>query len=260
MDSKIFRRRSLLLTRKLRRFMQIFLLLGFAGIVPAFSEEPGAVNRQGFYLGIDSSAFLCLNLGYAWNYPGVNPGGASWGGYGMLRLPLLLAAAEGSADSFEIAAGITADFPVKDSFHLSYGLELGVMRHDDTLGLAVPVLVSLDLMPVLRYETWYCGIATRITAAAATYIRHSDTVKEAFLDLSGGDGKPIEASPVDGWYGLTGLSIDGGIAYGRELGDHLEFSVNTGIALKPSPCAGLFDAMMTGQIPFYLETGCFYSP
>ncbi len=242
-----------------KRFLIVaILVLGSGGALPLFSESPDISSCHGVYIGINSDSFLGIDFGYSHTFTEKAPGGFRLSAYGTVSLPLPLAISEGTLDTFEFTAGARADAPVRGPFILSGSLELGVLHHADTLGIAVPILISANLMPALRFATWHFGLDLRTTMAAATYLRHSNMVKETFRSITDGDGKSIDSSPVDGWYSPTGFSVRGGIEFAHTPGAHLGYRISTGLAWYPSPYTGMLDAMMIGQIPFYLETGFSY--
>ena len=243
-----------------KRFLIVaVLVLGSGGALPLFSESPDTSSCHGVYMGINSDSFLGIDFAYSHTFTEKAPGGFRLSAYGTVSLPLLLAISEGTLDTFEFTAGARADAPVKGPFILSGSLEVGVLHHADTLGIAVPILISANLMPALRFATWHFGLDLRTTMAAATYLRHSNTVKETFRDITDGDGDSLDLAPTDGWYGPTGFSIRGGIEFAHTPGGRLGYRIATGLVWYPSAYTGMLDAMMIGQIPFYLEAGLYYT-
>ena len=117
---------------------------------------------------------------------------------------------------------------------------------DDVLGTFVPLGLSFSVLPALRFHRWYIGINAEASLPLLVHIRHSDYVKETFVDSG------TEGGPVDGWYSMTSVSFKTGIASSVMLGRRMEIISELGFVGYPSPLSGFFDSMMIGQIPFYL--------
>lgn len=246
-----------MITKRLYRITA--LLLGFGAALPLFSEQPDPVSAPVVYLGISSDAFLGIDLGFTHPLAAEQPPERVYlEAYGTLSLPVLLSISDGSLDTFAMGIGTTAEFRSSGRFSLFSDLELQALVHNDILGLSVPVIFSARMIPTLRFDTWYCGLNLQASAAVATYMHHGDTVDDTFRDIADGNGEPIDTAPTDGWYGPTGFAIRGGIELAGAPGGRVGYRISTGLVWYPSAYTGMLDAMMIGQIPFYLEAGCSY--
>ena len=235
------------------------LLLGLGTALPALPAAPLGPFSRAFYLGISSDAFLSLDAGFFHTLGKPKPTGIRTGVYGVVSLPLLLITSGGSFDTAAVGVGASMEFYGKGRFSLFFDLGLQTLVQNDAVGLSVPVIVSAALMPALRFDTWYCGLNAQVSAAVTTYMRHGVTVKDTFRDITDGDGDSLDSAPTDGWYGPTGFSIRGGIEFAHTPGGRLGYRIATGLVWYPSAYTEMLDAMMIGQIPFYLEAGLYYT-
>jgi len=207
-------------------------------------------------LGYTNNAFASLELGYA-----QNPGKfqkKNWQVYGRVGLPLLLMIKDHSLDSWKIELGAHTELVSLNKFSLMTDSYLFLIHHNQILGVFTPVGVNLSLMPAYPFKQGYLGIQVRWNQTVATHISHSNYVKNTFAGLSTLDNRIMNIHPENGWYGFTGSHLDFGIGGIRTLGSKCMLSAELGVVDYLSPYTGFFDALMMGQVPFYLEMRFFY--
>jgi hypothetical protein len=128
-----------------------------------------------------------------------------------------------------------------------------ISTHTDVLGTFTPLGIAVGIYPALRFDRWYLGAGARLYLPVLLRIDHSDYVDDTF---SGLPDSPDSAA--DGWYALPSIAVRTGLLGSFNLGERLLLTGEAGFAWYPSSLTGVFDAMMIGQIPFYLELGMGY--
>ena len=86
-------------------------------------------------------------------------------------------------------------------------------------------------------------------------MKHGDNVHDAFEDRYP-DGESGVAGPKDGWIAGGNTRIPFGLAFGVDLPKEVVLCGSAGLIWTRSPLGvGMFDAMMLGHWPFFVDLG-----
>lgn len=232
------------MSRKIIWIAVILCLSAFNAM--AFPVSPDTRSSQVVRMGVDSNAFLNYRIGYSYAFGGLTEFGTRILLGGNFSFPVFLAVSSGEFETFSFSFDAAAEILRLGDFSLMTDTQFFITFQDDVLGTFVPLGLSFSVMPALRFSRWYIGMNAEVNLPLLVHIRHSDYVKQTFVD-SGSEG-----GPVDGWYSMTSVSFKTGIASSVLLGRQMEIISELGCVWYPSPLSGIFDSMMIGQIPFYL--------
>lgn len=193
---------------------------------------------------------------YAYTFNSPSDSAPEISAYRTISVPVILVRKNGSFDTWRLDAGLISVILSANRFNLPGDLSMYFLSQRNILGDFSVIGAELKLTPALRFKNGYLGIPLKISLPVATHIRHSDLVSDTFDQIIGEDGNPIEAEPVDGWYATTGLSIRAGIGGSFAVEEKMTINSEFGFIWYPPRFTGIFDSMMIGQIPFYLDLGC----
>ena len=237
--------------------MKILHITIFAILLAGISKPLlSQTNDKCFSLGVTSDAFAGMELGYA-----QNPGFLKENNllvYVRFSIPLLLTYQDRSFDSWEIKTGVQSELFRKSNWGAIGGIQLFLIRHHQILGNFFPLGVNIRLTPGYHFPRGFLGFQINWNQTIATHISHSQYVKDTFTNLSIYDKILIDIHPKDGWYGATGSHFSFGLEGRWDMSRRISLYGDLGIIQFSSPYTGLFDAMMMGQVPIFLNMQLFY--
>jgi hypothetical protein len=170
-------------------------------------------------------------------------------------LPVFLWGAAGRVDAFRFGVRAAAEPYRARWFALVVDLQSRVGVQESALNTSVGWDVQLTVAPSLAFERWSLSPFAGVRQGLATYVRHGQIVKDAFADRYP-DGASGTSGPRNGWIAGGVTRVPFGLAAGVELGDRVSLHGSGGLVWSYSPLGvGMFDAMMLGQWPFFMELG-----
>jgi len=199
---------------------------------------------------INSDAFTGLEFGYL---HGSNIADNSILYYARINIPIFLSLKQKRLDTWEIKFGAEATVVDNDKFLLLSDLNVFILRHKQILGTFLPIGFNIKITPAYKMKNGYLGFQAIFNQVCATYINHSDYIKDTFNDITTSTNQLYSTEPQNGFYDLTGNSLNLGLESKFKINDSLEMYFDLGMTNYLSKYTSLFDAMMFGQIPFYLD-------
>ena len=230
--------------------LAVIVAAGICGAASAGPLSPDSVRSHAVRTGVSSDTFLSFQIGYSYTFPELERTGTRISVYGVFAFPLFLPSMGGGFDTLSFTAGTDIEIVRTGAFALFADAGIFVSTHSNVLGTFTPLGVTVGLYPALRFDRWYVGAGARLRLPVLLHIDHSAYVDETFSDLP---GSPEAAA--DGWYACPGISVKTGLLGFFTIGKRLFLTSEIGFIWYPSPLTGVFDAMMIGQIPFYLDLG-----
>jgi hypothetical protein len=119
-----------------------------------------------------------------------------------LRLPLVLLP---GFDSFGLALGPAFSFVTPSGFGFVSSLNGSMRTAADTTGTKIGLRLSSELRPGYYQRCWALALDLSMTTTLATYMHHSEAVRDLFRDRYPDSMQPLDAElgPADGFYALT---------------------------------------------------------
>jgi len=232
-------------------FMQLTVFVSSAHPMPVDDSGTRSIS-----LGYTSETFVSMELCYVQNLGIFQEKNLQI--YGRVGFPLLMIVKNHSFDSWKIELGASTELVTTNKFIIIADTYLFLLHHEQVLGNFTPVGVNLCLTPAYHFTRGTLGFQVRWNQTLTTYISHSNYVKNTFTALSTLDNSKMIIHPRNGWYGFTGSHLDFGIEGCLAMGSRYMLSIDLGLVNYLSPYTGIFDGMMMGQVPFYLEVRLFY--
>jgi hypothetical protein len=169
-------------------------------------------------------------------------------------LPVFLWGAAGRVGAFRFGVRGTAEPYRARWFALVVDLQSRVGVQESALNTSVGWDIQLTVAPSLALECWSLSPFAAVRQGLATYVRHGQIVKDAFADRypDGVNG----SGPTNGWIAGGVTRVPFGLAAGADLGGRVSLHGSGGLVWSYSPLGvGMFDAMMLGHWPFFVELG-----
>jgi len=225
---------------------------------PLEAQDPdNTVQRdQMFSVGVNSDAFAGLETGYSRN-TGISTN-HDIQLYLRLSLPLLLNIRADGLKGWEIKVGANYQLPRKGRFGLIGDMQLYMIRHRQVLGTFLPIGIKLRITPAYYFSKSYLGFQVTWNQTIATRILHSRHVNATFQNIPTSDNIRQNSSPRDGWYTGTGSQWKFGLEGEWDSGRRVLLFGEIGVIQFSSPYTDMFDAMMLGQVPFYMTMRMHY--
>ncbi len=199
---------------------------------------------------INSDAFSGMELGYQQSGRLISK---PVGYYIKFNFPLASTLMKKKLDAWEIRIGSAFPVFVQQKWELLSDISLFTIRHKQSLGTFVPFGFEAKLTPACRTRSGYWGVQFRFRQALFTYMRHSSYVRERFQEIYDKDQQLVRAAPRNGFYSFTGSQLQIGIEGRFPLSGRSDMYLDLGMTHFFSPYTGAFNAMMYGQVPFYMS-------
>jgi len=219
-------------------------------ILKSYAQEIENQNFNFVSANINSDAFTGFEFGYN-HFATISTKNVFF--YAKLNIPLMLSVKQKKIDTWELKFGAASEIYEFNKFLLITDFNLFTIRHKQDLGTFLPIGFNLRLTPSLKTKNGYWGFQIKYNQTITTYIKHSDIVKERFNDLTDKNGQPLNLEPENGFYSFTGNSINYGIETKFNLSEKMNIYFDIGITQFLSKYTKGFDAMMFGQVPFYMD-------
>jgi hypothetical protein len=201
-------------------------------------------------VGITADAFAGLEISY--NRRIMLSGKASRIGL-ALKTPALSDVLGGTLNAAESEISLESRIISSENFLLLCETRAGIGFHNQILGVFYPANISFRITPALKTSTGYWGLTAGFRQTVANYIVFSDYTKERFNDIYDSTGKPIDQQPQNGFYPCTGQRIDIGITGRLSIMKKDYLYIEAGYSDFLSAYTGAFNAMMYGQLPFFMK-------
>ncbi|HKK63329.1 MAG TPA: hypothetical protein VJ951_12265 [Bacteroidales bacterium] len=230
---------------------KIIILITLLGIMyPGSSmaentEEPGTIM-----INLNADAFAGLEFGY--QHP-IGISDFNFNVYAKTNFPLFLTLRQQKLDTWETKFGARSWFVEKQRFLLIGDLNLFFMRHKQVLGTFIPVGLKTNFTPAIKTKSGYIGCQIGYKQILGTHIAHSEQVKESYNDIRDINGNTYKSEPGNGWYALTGNSINLGLEAKYAFSEKIDIRFDIGMIQYISAYTEGFDSMMYGQVPFYMD-------
>ncbi|GAB4405457.1 MAG: hypothetical protein OHK0039_06470 [Bacteroidia bacterium] len=215
---------------------------------PLLGQAP--VASPALALGVNADAFGSMHLRYL--HP-LATGRVPLAGYVSCELPLMRTIERRAFDAWTLRLGSLAEVWRSERWLLLGGAHLSAIHHRQVLGRFVSAGAELKLTPACLLRRGYLGLQLRYSQSLGTHIQHSAYAQERFEDLRDASGERLVSGPRDGWYRFTGSRLLYGLEGDFRLGQRLALYADLGMIHFFSPYTKGFDAMMFGQVPFYLD-------
>jgi len=172
-----------------------------------------------------------------------------------LDLPLFLWGSSGDLDTIRLSVRGTAEVYRIRWFSLVVDLQSRLGVQDSVLNTSVGWDFQITLAPSFAFESWSISPFVAVRQGIATYVKHGEIVHDAFDDRYP-DGQTGVAGPKDGWIAGGNTRIPFGLAVGVDLSSQFALYGSAGLTWTRSPLGvGMFDAMMLGHWPFFVDLG-----
>jgi hypothetical protein len=172
---------------------------------------------------------------------------------GALRLPLVLIP---EFDSFGLAAGPSFTSVTKSGVGVRTALFASLRTASDATGTKVGARLTPELSAGYFARSWSASVVASMTTTFATYMHHSDAVRDLFRDRYPPGQAPSNAidGPKDGLYALTGQQYRLGAAGGLQLSKLVGLYLVAGYVQTPQvEEVGVNPPI--GPLPFYMQLG-----
>jgi hypothetical protein len=172
-----------------------------------------------------------------------------------LDLPMLLWIKSGDPDTVRLSVRGSAEVWRAKWFALVVDLQSRLGMQDSVLNTSVGWDFQLTVAPSFSFETWSLSPFVGLRQGIATYVKQGDIVHDAFngrypAGVSGVSG------PKDGWIAGGNTRVPFGLAFGVDLPSQWALYGSAGLVWTHSALGvGMFDAMMLGQWPFFIDLG-----
>ena len=172
-----------------------------------------------------------------------------------LDLPLLLWIRTGDLDTVRISLRGAAELVRVRWFAVEVDLQTRLGVQDSALNRSVGWDFQLTVAPSLAFSSWSLATFVGLRQGLATHIKHGDIVHDAFEDRYPAGVSGI-TGPRDGWIAGGNTRIPFGLSFGVDLPRDFAIHGAAGLVWTYSALGvGMFDAMMLGRWPFFVDLG-----
>jgi hypothetical protein len=230
--------------------MKHLLLISCCLILALRVSHAQEENQDFFSAGINADAFAGLELAY---WKSLNNGQLAPVCYAKFNFPLISSVKQKKIDTGEIKLGTQLKIYRRSQFLLLADAQLFALRHKQNLGRFIPMGFNVKLTPALSTQRGYFGLQLAYKQVLFTHIQHADYVKARFDDIYNASGELLQLAPKDGFFGFTGNQFNIGLEGRFQVGKRLHLYFDMGWIQFLSPYTQGMDAMMFGQVPFFLD-------
>lgn len=170
-----------------------------------------------------------------------------------LNLPLLLNIQQKSVHALGVDISVENLTISKEKFMLLSEIGIDALYHHQVLGNFYPVSLHFRVTPSFKIKNGYIGFLFGFQQTVTSYIHFSNYVKQRFTEIYDISGNEINVNPQNGFYNFTGQQYEIGIAgrVGVFKKDFIYYE--TGYRDYLSAYTNAVNAMMFGQIPFFIK-------
>ena len=158
--------------------------------------------------------------------------------------------------AWKIAAGVTALFVGSSDVGSTAGVHTSLAHTRDDTGTKLAWGAALVLQPGYYGDGWAIAADGGWRGALATYMKHSQAIRDLFGDRYGDAANGSNDGPRDGWYRFTANRLCAGLVGGGG-GQTLAFFGAGGFEYTIQR-QGILASPQLGQLPFYLDAGAVY--
>jgi hypothetical protein len=230
--------------------MFVVLSLCFICIQQGHAQETKPLYSKGLSFGMNSEAFTGLELG-CFQESSISDIPSYY--YINMNIPLLSSIKQKKLDTWELKAGTQLELIRRNRWMMFTDFSLFSIRHTQSLGTFMPLGFNLKITSARMTKNGYIGFQSMFKQVLFTHITHSDYVKEKYDEIYDADNNLLELKPQNGFYLFTGNQLYYGIEGAFNISSNLDMYFDLGLIHYFSKFTGFFDAMMFGQIPFYMH-------
>lgn len=231
----------------------ILLLIISASLIlnqESHAQETNSLFPNSISFGMNSDAFMGMEFGY--NHP-MTLYSVPLCYYVKLNVPFLSSIKQKNLDTWEIKVGTAQELISQNRLIVLTDFNLFSIKHTQSLGTFVPFGFNLKVTPAYRTRNGYIGFQACYNQVLFTYIRHSEYVMERFRDIYDVNNQLLDIKPKNGFYAFTGSHLSFGLEGMCKLSGRFNMYYDFGLRDYLSKYTGLFDAMMFGHIPIYVD-------
>jgi hypothetical protein len=240
-------------------------LVSLGGVSPARGSESLAIHeasrpdgpeaRNDLIAGsVNSTTWLSMDVAYLRRVSLAWPGKRILVGADV-DMPLLLWGKTGAVDTARVSARAAAETLRVHWFALVVDLQTRLGAQHSVLNTSLGWDFQLTVAPSLAFESWSLSPFVGLRQGISTYVHHGEIVHDAFADRYP-DGVSGISGPRDGWIPGGNTRAPFGLAFGVDLSRRVSIFGSASLVWTYSPLGvGMFDAMMLGNWPFFVDLG-----
>lgn len=203
---------------------------------------------------VESTSWMSLDVAYLRRVSLPWPERSVFFGAG-LDMPVFMWGKTGDLDAIRLSVRGAAEVLRIRGFSLVVDLQSRLGAQDSVLNTSVGWDLQLTVAPSLAFESWSVSPLVGLRQGIATYIKHGAIVHDAFAGRYA-DGVSGAVGPKDGWIAGGNTRVPFGLAFGVDLARQVALFASAGLVWTRMPLGvGMFESMMLGHWPFFVELG-----